>query len=644
MSAILEMAVHVPSSRATRTVLSSVGSSFLRKPRVFANRKHLSHRGDRQLLPSCSAAPVLHPSQGSSTQSLGSADGCLSMSTTTSYDGSPKGNTDEYVYTYFRFSGDDSATKLTVSGSWNNWNKEFALVKVDSPFFVTILPLQPGGYQYKFLVDTEWKCSESDMQISNGQGGINNYRLVAPTCSFTYRSSDADKVFVVGEWDNWKFAIPLRKDPESGLFNVKAQLPDGTWKYQFIVDGQISSCETLETFSDDIRGPIHQVTATAPVVFKLFYATGWDSASIMYRITKSNGTPVTKEWQRATMLNAPSKGSVFGNWKFIDIIATSPDDKLEFVTSNDDGKEDRPYSGATYQLPIPGAFKLVRGGLRPFVRGLQPRVMLVSDIDGTMIGTGDDAYASSQRFTHYWENNPSLVGSVLVYNTGRSLGQFVELLKTCDGQVAVPDVLITAVGTKVWLLDETSGRAGASGLKWVEDTNWTRRLDKGWNLSTVQRVVGGLVNQNGDDTVHWLDKGVEHPHRCALSAHVKNLEHLQHNLVQGFKKAGLEVRIIVSGSGDWRYIDCVPSSAGKQEALEYVRSLFGISKRLCVAAGDSGNDILMLEGDHPSIVVGNAQPELMSWLNTQTQGKKIVLSDAAYADGILEGLCRHGLY
>ena len=57
-----------------------------------------------------------------------------------------------------------------------------------------------------------------------------------------------------------------------------------------------------------------------------------------------------------------------------------------------------------------------------------------------------------------------------------------------------------------------------------------------------------------------------------------------------------QVRIIVSGIGSWRYVDCVSHCAGKLEALEYVRMLYGIALERCVAAGDSGNDILMLEG------------------------------------------------
>ena len=71
-----------------------------------------------------------------------------------------------------------------------------------------------------------------------------------------------------------------------------------------------------------------------------------------------------------------------------------------------------------------------------------------------------------------------------------------------------------------------------------------------------------------------------------------------------------QVRIIVSGAGSHRYMDCVPVEAGKEKALQYVRRQYGVPEHLVAAAGDSGNDILMLQGDHPGIVVGNAQPEL----------------------------------
>lgn len=72
-----------------------------------------------------------------------------------------------------------------------------------------------------------------------------------------------------------------------------------------------------------------------------------------------------------------------------------------------------------------------------------------SDIDGTMIGDTPRADELTWEFSRYWENVAALAKSVLVYNTGRSKGAFAKLLEDKQDIMAVPDVIITAVGTKV---------------------------------------------------------------------------------------------------------------------------------------------------------------------------------------------------
>lgn len=89
----------------------------------------------------------------------------------------------------------------------------------------------------------------------------------------------------------------------------------------------------------------------------------------------------------------------------------------------------------------------------------------------------------------------------------------------------------------------------------------------------------------------------------------------------------------------------MPIRAGKLEALEYVRKEHGFSHASTVACGDSGNDILMLSGRNLAIVVGNAQPDLVTWLQQHVQdesplqGKQRLLKANKHeAYGILEGL------
>ena len=95
----------------------------------------------------------------------------------------------------------------------------------------------------------------------------------------------------------------------------------------------------------------------------------------------------------------------------------------------------------------------------------------------------------------------------------------------------------------------------------------------------------------------------------------------------------VQMRVIVSGTGDWRYVDCVSSRGGKLQALERVRMLFSVPKGRCVAAGDSGNDILMLEGRLRSAVLGCAcTPHAAAPLTSHVCADKLLLqedSDAA---------------
>jgi hydroxymethylpyrimidine pyrophosphatase-like HAD family hydrolase len=143
---------------------------------------------------------------------------------------------------------------------------------------------------------------------------------------------------------------------------------------------------------------------------------------------------------------------------------------------------------------------------------------------------------------------------------------------------------------------------------------------------------------------HWLDRGTEHPHRCSLSVHTAALDTVRAAVREGCALKRVAVRIIVSGVGDWRYVDCVAAGAGKLEALEHVRRKEGVSVERCVACGDSGNDKLMLAGRNPAIVVGNAQPDLVDWVMRQPQSGRVVLADQVGAKGILEGLMSLALW
>jgi len=166
---------------------------------------------------------------------------------------------------------------------------------------------------------------------------------------------------------------------------------------------------------------------------------GWNQVYIHYGIdgrwTRSPGMLMTDAWWL----------SKDGWWvSHIEIDRYSEADSIEFVLTNGDGDWDKAHHGGNLQASLEHKVVCVIGGkVEPVTQA--PPIMLISDLDGTMIGD-DEATA---RFSAFWEARheaavsvfsgsvPCLQslrelcaqGSMLVYSTGRSLASVEELLK-----------------------------------------------------------------------------------------------------------------------------------------------------------------------------------------------------------------------
>ncbi|MDA3798232.1 MAG: isoamylase early set domain-containing protein [Kiritimatiellae bacterium] len=71
----------------------------------------------------------------------------------------------------------NSESKVYVAGDFNNWdpsNKELKDANGDGSFEGSIL-LEPGKYEYKFVVDKTWTIDpQCDEWKTNGYGSINS--------------------------------------------------------------------------------------------------------------------------------------------------------------------------------------------------------------------------------------------------------------------------------------------------------------------------------------------------------------------------------------------------------------------------------------------------------------------------------------
>jgi glycogen synthase len=74
----------------------------------------------------------------------------------------------------------DSVVELT--GSWTSWARKYplALEQPGRRVFSASLPLPPGTFQFKFVVDGVWTAAPSLSTVDDGTGNINNVVSVAP--------------------------------------------------------------------------------------------------------------------------------------------------------------------------------------------------------------------------------------------------------------------------------------------------------------------------------------------------------------------------------------------------------------------------------------------------------------------------------
>ncbi|MBI2515329.1 MAG: HAD-IIB family hydrolase [Opitutae bacterium] len=236
-----------------------------------------------------------------------------------------------------------------------------------------------------------------------------------------------------------------------------------------------------------------------------------------------------------------------------------------------------------------------------------------TDLDGTLLGNPE----STRRFKAAWESLSSEARPLLVYNSGRlvdDLRRFID-----DGILPEGDYWIGGVGTQIF--DVRARRMM---------TEFHSHLGEGWDAAKVRELVGRFpgVQPQPDEFQHEFKSSwfLDRAPRSAIRA-----------LQQQLQAAGLAVNVVYSSSRD---LDVLPRHATKGGALQWLAERLGLSLETVLVAGDTGNDASMfrLSGIR-GIIVENAQPELYeATVDIPIYGSRQIL-----ADGVLDGLCHHGV-
>eukprot|EP01068_Selenidium_serpulae_P009774 Selendium_serpulae@DN5318_c0_g2_i1.p1 len=305
--------------------------------------------------------------------------------------------------------------------------------------------------------------------------------------------------------------------------------------------------------------------------------------------------------------------------------------------------------------PVCASFTVV-DGLATQVKG--KRVFLVTDLDGTLLG--HDEYL--RAFSLYWRRNHAWRGSILVYSTGRNLKDMLTVAYDCD--LLRPDFAVCGVGTELYTFPSTDNagnqqspgkvpkwmkRSSGSfilpeeydadildeGARWPQwckarheaafDNDWLGKMRDEFDRNSIAESLTQAF-----PSFHVNGTRFHDPWRLSVSAPAVDLgvageqnptsRKSTHPLTAISSMFG-DCKVLVSGAGEWRYLDILPQSGGKLAPILCLTQKVGRGLEEVLVCGDSGNDIDMFA--HPLLrgcCVSNAQPDLVSFLKLQSSG------------------------
>ncbi len=208
-------------------------------------------------------------------------------------------------------------------------------------------------------------------------------------------------------------------------------------------------------------------------------------------------------------------------------------------------------------------------------------MVLATDLDGTFLGGTDEA---RKRFYTWIENNRDRVG--LIFVTGRDPGFIVQQVRN---GLPAPEYVIGDVGTTIASFDASGLVAPIEDLEAEIADLW------GQSSTTVPnalRSISGLKPQSTGfryRVSYDLDPELFDPRALDIVAEL-----------------GLDALI-----SDNRFFDVLPKGVSKGPSLLRLLAYLGVTNARTLVAGDTLNDLSMLELGLPAVAVGGSEPSLI---------------------------------
>ncbi|MGR3801843.1 HAD family hydrolase [Marinibacterium profundimaris] len=240
------------------------------------------------------------------------------------------------------------------------------------------------------------------------------------------------------------------------------------------------------------------------------------------------------------------------------------------------------------------------------------RFTLATDLDGTFLGGTDEA----RKVLYDWiEANRFTVG--LIFVTGRDPEFIMEMCR--ERGLPWPEYVVGDVGTTIAHVTDTGGIEPIPALE--ED------IAERWNDS------GAVVRDVLEDHPGLALQPTGFRYRVSYDLSPDSFDD---TACQKIEALGLDWLI-----SDNRYFDVLPRGVSKGPSIRRLVAHLDIPEDRVLVAGDTLNDLSMLQCGLPAVAVGNSEEALLAQVRQLDHVHKARAHGAA---GILEAIDAHSLH
>jgi len=141
-------------------------------------------------------------------------------------------------FTRFILPGHERAKRVFLSGSFNGWSTLKGLMKKTDGGWMLDVRLDPGAYEYKYIIDGRWTTDPNNLeQVDDGDGNINS---VFYKYNYTFRfrgNMQAQRITLTADFNKWD-GNQLLMQKTGNEWTLQMYLIDGKHLYRFLVDGK----------------------------------------------------------------------------------------------------------------------------------------------------------------------------------------------------------------------------------------------------------------------------------------------------------------------------------------------------------------------------------------------------------------------